>query len=56
VLAALQARLLRRLERRDFAVVGHWTELAGMSKLLTAWNAARRSIRGRPPRLAGIDP
>lgn len=56
VLAALQARLLRRLERRDFAVIGHWTELAGMSKLLTAWNAARRSIRGRPPRLAGIDP
>ncbi len=55
VLAALQARLLRRLERRDFAVIGHWTELAGMSKLLTAWNAARRSIRGRPPRLAGID-
>jgi phytoene synthase len=55
VLAALQARLLRRLERRDFAVIGHWTELTGMSKLLTAWTAARRSIRGRTPRLVGID-
>ena len=54
VLAALQARLLRRLERRRFDVIGHWTELSSASKLWTAWNAARRSLRGQPPRLVGI--
>lgn len=56
VLTALAARLLRRLERRDFPVIGHWTELNGLGKLLTAWNAARRSLHGRPPKLAGIKP
>ena len=56
VLAALRARLLRRLASRHFDVIGHWTELHSISKLTTAWNTARRSLRGRPPRLAGIKP
>jgi phytoene/squalene synthetase len=54
VLAALRARLLERLTRRRFEVIGHWTELSGWRKLLTAWNAARRGLQGRPPRLPGI--
>jgi phytoene synthase len=52
---ALQAKLLCRIERRRFAVIGHWTTLADMTKLATAWNAARRSLRGQPPKLAGIE-
>lgn len=51
---ALHAKLLRRIERRRFAVIGHWTTLADATKLVTTWNAARRSLRGRPPKLAGI--
>jgi phytoene synthase len=54
VLAALRARLLQRLALRRFDVIGYWTELRSISKLTTAWNTARRSLRGRPPRLAGI--
>ena len=56
VVAALRARLLQRLAARRFEVMGHWTELSSMRKLTTAWNAARRSLRGHPPRLAGIKP
>ena len=54
VLAALRARLLRRLASRRFDIIGHWTELTPISKLTTAWNTARRSLRGKAPRLAGI--
>lgn len=56
VLSALRARLLRDLERQRFDVIGKWNELGSFAQLTTAWNAARRSLRGRPPKLAGIKP
>ncbi len=54
VLSALRARLLRDLARHRFDVIGTWTARGRCAPLTTAWNAARRSLRGRPPRLAGI--
>ena len=53
VLAALRAMLLKRLASRRYEVMGHWTELSSISKLTTAWNTARRSLRGKAPRFAG---
>lgn len=53
-LAALSARQLEQIQKRDYDVVGHWTELPSTVKLWTAWNAARRSMRGNLPRFAGV--
>lgn len=54
VMAALSARQLEQIEKRDYDVVGHWTELPSAVKLWSAWNAARRSMRGKLPRFAGV--
>jgi phytoene synthase len=53
-MAALSARQLKQIQKRNYDVVGHWTELPPTVKLWTAWNAARRGRRGKLPRFAGV--